>query len=471
MHNFKRWSILTMLALVAMLALAACGETATPVATTAPATTSAAAATTNAAATTAAAGQTSAAAATGLKGDPNLKGEITVWAWNVAAKSLQEIVPGFNKLYPNVKVNVQDIGRTDVYDKLTTGMAAGGAGLPDVAAIESDHMDIYTTKFPNGLLDLTSKATKYKDQFDPSKWGQSIHNGKIFSMPWDSGPVGMFYRTDYFQKAGVDPNSIQTWDDYIAAGAKIQAANPGVKMAALDFTKDDGLFRMLLQQQGAFYFTPDGKININSPEAVKAMTIIQNANKAGLFTNAEGWDGAVASMKNGKEATRAFGVWWSGTIMDSAPDAKGKWDAMPMPAIEKGGSRATNLGGSTLAIPSTTKNQDAAWAYVEYATATAEAQNTMFKKYGIFPSFIPAYQDAFYSAPNDFFAGKPIWQTFTKLVPDIKPVTYTSDNDKALVAGANAQGAILGGADIKQTLDKAASDLKNQTKRPLAIGG
>jgi lactose/L-arabinose transport system substrate-binding protein len=289
-------------------------------------------------------------------------------------------------------------------------------------------------------------------------------------MPWDSAPVGMFYRVDYFQKAGVDPNSIQTWDDYIAAGVKIQAANPGVKMAALDFTKDDGLFRMLLQQQGAYYFTSDGKININSPEAVKAMTIIENANKAGLFANAEGWDGAVASMKNGKEATRAFGVWWSGTIEDSAPDAKGKWDVFPMPAIDKGGSHATNLGGSTLAIAANTKSPDAAWAYVEYATATAEAQNTMFKKYGIFPSFIPAYQDPFYTQPDAFFNGKPVWQVFTKIVPDIKPVIYTNDNDKALVVGANAQGAILGGADIKQTLDKAASDLKNQTKRQLAIG-
>jgi lactose/L-arabinose transport system substrate-binding protein len=474
MQHSRKLALFAVLSLVFALLLAACGDATN---TSAPATTAASSAATTAAskATTAAAsGAATTAAASGassgttLKGDPNLKGEVTVWGWNVAAKSLQANIEGFNKLYPNVKVTVPDIGRTDVYDKLTTGLSAGGSGLPDVVQVESDHMDIYTSRFPEGFLDLTDKAGKYEKDFDPSKWAQSKAKGKIRSIPWDSGPVGIFYRTDMFQKAGVDASKIETWDDWIDAGKKVVAANPGAKFMAIDYTKDDALYRMMLNQLGVFYFTEDGKINLTSPESVKAMTMIKKLNDAGLLINAQGWDGVVSAMKNGQAATQAFGVWWSGTIKDNSPESSGKWDAILMPAFEKGGNRASNLGGSTLAVLKNSKNPDAAWAFVEYCLATSEGQNTMMKKFGIWPSYTPAYSDSFYSTPDPFFSNKPIWQTFAKEIPQIKPAYYTKDYDLALTAAANAQGEILNGSDPAKALEKAANDLKNQTGRELA---
>ncbi len=455
----KRWSFLALMALLLVPVLVACGD---PTATTAPATT--------AAQTTAAAGgaATTAAAGGAATGNKDLKGEVTVWGWNVAAKSLQANVEGFNKLYPNVKVTVQDIGRLDVYDKLTTGLAAGGTGLPDVVQVESDHMDVYTSKFPDGFADLTSRASKYEKDFDPSKWAQSKPKGSIRSIPWDSGPTGMFYRVDMFQKAGVDATKIETWDDFIDAGKKVQAANPGVKMIGIDYTKDDALFRMIMGQLGAYYFTSDGKISINSPDAVTAMTIIKKLKDADLLMNASGWDGLVAANKGGKVATQTFGVWWSGTISTEAPDQKGKWDVMLMPAVTKGGNRASNLGGSTLAIPAKTKNLDAAWAYVEYCLATKEGQNTMLKQFGIWPSYIPAYTDPFYTANQEYFNNKPVWQMFVNEIPNVKPQFYTSDNDKGLTVAADAQGAVLNGTDPAAALKTAADQLKQQTGRDLA---
>jgi lactose/L-arabinose transport system substrate-binding protein len=340
--------------------------------------------------------------------------------------------------------------------------------LPDVVAIESDRMDVYTTKFPEGLADLTERASKYEKDFDPSKWAQSKPKGKVRSIPWDSGPVGVFYRTDFFEKAGVDATKIETWDEFIEAGKKVVAANPGVKMAALDYTKDDALFRMIMGQLGAYYFTPDGKINLNSPEAVTAMTIIKKMKDADLLVNVSGWDGVVGANKNSKVATQAFGVWWSGTISTEAKELAGKWDVMLMPAVTKGGPRATNLGGSTLAIPAKSKNIDAAWAFVEYSLATKEGQNNILKNFGIWPSYIPAYTDPFYTAPQAYFNNKPIWKLFTEQIPQLKPVFYTSDNDKGLAVAADAQGAVLGGADPAATLKKAADTLKQQTGRELA---
>jgi lactose/L-arabinose transport system substrate-binding protein len=443
------WASLLVLLTLASLILAACGGNA---ATTAP---------------TAGSGTTGGGAAV----PADLKGEITVWAWNIAAKSLDATVESFNKKYPNVKVNVQDIGRTDVYDKLTTGLQGGGAGLPDVVAVESDRMDVFTAAFPDGFADLTARASKYEADFDPSKWAQSKKDGKIRSIPWDSGPTGLWYRVDFFQQAGVDPKSIETWDDLIAAGEKINKATGGkVKLLPVDIVADDAGFRMMTSQLGVCcYFNPDGKINLTDPKSVQALTKLKEINDKGLVANINGWDGVVGATKNGDVATVPFGVWYSGTIIDQAPDLSGKWDVMLLPAFEKGGNRAANLGGSTLAIPSSSKNQDAAWAFVENALATTEGQNVMMEKFGIWPSYLPAYKADFYSKPVAFFNNQPIWKIFADEVSKIPAATYTQDYAKGQAVLASAQAKVLTqGADPKAALEEAAQELANQSGREIA---
>ncbi len=400
-----------------------------------------------------------------------LSGEITVWGWNVAAEGLKATVEDFNKKYPNVKVNVEDVGRLDVYDKLTAGLQGGGAGLPDVVQVESDRMDVYTSAFPDGFADLTDKAGKYKDQFDPSKWAQSEINGKIRSIPWDSGPTGLWYRTDYFEQAGVDPKSIETWDDLIAAGEKINAATGGkVKLLPVDIVADDAGFRMMTSELGVCcYFTPEGKINVTNKESVMAMTKLKEMYDKGLIANISGWDGVVGATKNGDVATVPFGVWYSGTIMDQAPDLSGKWDVMLLPAFEKGGNRAANLGGSTLAIPASSKNIDAAWAFVEHALASKEGQNIMMEKFGLWPSFIPAYEADLYSQPVAYFNNQPIWKMFADEVSKIPSATYTKDYAKGQAAIAEAQTKVLTqGMAPEQALKEAADSLANQTGREIA---
>ncbi|TIO99169.1 MAG: extracellular solute-binding protein, partial [Mesorhizobium sp.] len=108
---------------------------------------------------------------------------------------------------------------------------------------------------------------------------------KAYAMPWDSGPVAVFYRRDFYEKAGVDPASIKTWDDFIAAGKKIQAANPGVIMTNADFNGDTEFFRMISNEQGCAYFAEDGQsITVNQPKCVDAMTKVKEMKDAGIVS-------------------------------------------------------------------------------------------------------------------------------------------------------------------------------------------
>ena len=148
---------------------------------------------------------------------------LTVWSWNVAASALKSTLEGFNKQFPDIKVDVQDLGNQQVFDKTLAACAAGGDGLPDIVTIENFEAEIFWSRFPDcfaNLKDLGYTADM-QAKFPDFKRTELEIGDVAYAMPWDSGPVAVFYRRDYYEKAGVDPKSIATWDDFIAAGKKV----------------------------------------------------------------------------------------------------------------------------------------------------------------------------------------------------------------------------------------------------------
>ncbi|SEA38366.1 lactose/L-arabinose transport system substrate-binding protein [Thalassobacillus cyri] len=398
-------------------------------------------------------------------GEPN--GEITIWGWNVAAQSMELAVEGFQEEYPDVEVKVEDIGRLDVYEKLTVGLASGGNGLPDVVLVESDRLANYQNEFPDGLLNLSemgydkheSKFGEYKKSVTQDK------NGDFFAAPWDIGPTGVFYRTDIFEEAGVNPEDIQTWEDYIEAGKQIKEKT-GKKMVPIDIAKDDALYRMMLNQQGTYYFDGEGNIDVTSDASKNAFNVINQLNEEGLVLNNDGWNGVVSATVNGEVATVPFGVWYTGTIMDQAPDQKGQWGVFKLPAFEEGGNRAANLGGSDLVIPSATDNKEAAYAFVEYFTTKVEPQMTALKEKGIFPSLNAAYEEDYFNQESEFFSNQKIFKMFAEQVPEIPAANYTSDYARAFKIMSDTQADILlNGTELDKALKKAADKLESDTGR------
>jgi lactose/L-arabinose transport system substrate-binding protein len=49
----------------------------------------------------------------------------------------------------------------------------------------------------------------------------------------------------------VDPATIKTWDDFIAAGKKVREANPDVVMIQGDLNGDTEIFRMMPTSRAA----------------------------------------------------------------------------------------------------------------------------------------------------------------------------------------------------------------------------
>ena len=79
------------------------------------------------------------AQATPMTGNADLTGDVTFWAtYNTVSpeyKVLSEtVIPNFNKLFPNVKIDAQAIPDTELRQKLLTAVAGGEA--PDLARMD-----------------------------------------------------------------------------------------------------------------------------------------------------------------------------------------------------------------------------------------------------------------------------------------------------------------------------------------------
>ncbi|WP_432662213.1 sugar ABC transporter substrate-binding protein [Wukongibacter baidiensis] len=390
--------------------------------------------------------------------EEGLSGTIVVWSWDVALKSLQVAAENFKKIHPNVEFQFEDMGTDQIYDKMLTGLASG-TGLPDVVSLEGERVPLYASKFPKGFVDLTDVVEE--DHFLPVKMAEVTVNGKVMAFPWDAAPCGLFYRTDLFEQAGVKPEDIKTWDDYIEAGKKLDKI--GVKMLPLAVSKNDTVFRLILNQLGAFYFDGEGKTVLDSEAAVKAMTIVKKMYDANITYDNVNWDGLVTCTKEGKVATVVNAVWWAGTLQDECDNLSGKWAVMELPLAEAGGKIGAVNGGSNIVIPSASQNKRAAVEFVKFAMTDKGSVIKGFSDYGLYPSYIPSYSDPIFNSEVEYFNGQKIWKLFTEAGKEVPRLNFTENFAEVNDLVVDAQARItLKGAEVEATMDELQKGVVNK---------
>ncbi|MFI9327163.1 ABC transporter substrate-binding protein [Kitasatospora sp. NPDC052868] len=417
-------------------------------------------------------GSGSGSGASGAAGDRD-KGKITVWSWQGPAAEMKALLPEFNKKYPDIAVTVEDIGNPAIWDKITTAMAAGGQGLGDVLHIGVDYLPGYVEKFPNGLADLHAfGAEGYRDAFAQGMWQTVSPRGeRINALPWEANSAGFYYHADLFEQAGVDADALQTWDEAIEAGKKIKEKT-GAYLLGIDKPASQpdaaNFFQMLLQLQGAFYFNLDGEITLDSPESVRAMTLIKTMNDAELVSDlAGGWNALMSSIKKGTAAVLPWPTWFGGIIEEQVPEEAGKWKVRLPPAVRRGGATAATVNSTHLAVAGSSKHQAAAWSFIEFVLTRPASQVSIYKGKGIAPALLKAYDDAVFHEPSAFFSGQKKGEIFLEaLKAPSSAVNYTADYARALKVVTDAQSKVLlKGADPAKVLKEAADLLGKQTGR------
>ena len=363
-----------------------------------------------------------------LSNPQQLRGDITAWGWNIAAKSLRSLVPAFQQRYPHVKVNVEMTG-ANVQTRFLLSLSSG-TGAPDVMQLQAYESPRYIAT--GRMTDLTAVAAKYEKQFPPSSWANCVYEGRVYAIPWDIGPCAVFYKPELFARYGVDAEKIETWDDFIAAGKQILEKSGGrTKMLPLSAPNIVFLYEILLQQLDGQVFDRQGRVAIDSEQSRRVLDIIRRMLDAGICANVDEFSHEwMAGLNNERIASYPGAVWLGGTIKDSTGDygaTRTQWRVFPLPAIERGGRRTSNRGGSVLVIPDQCPQKEAAWAFIEYALCTREAQVAQYANFDLFPAYLPALQDPFFQQPDEFYDGQKVRALFAAGVKGVPVLNRTAD--------------------------------------------
>jgi N,N'-diacetylchitobiose transport system substrate-binding protein len=228
----------------------------------------------------------------------------------------------------------------------------------------------------------------------------------VYAVPYYSGARAVFYRKDYFQKAGVEvPTTLQEFQD---AAVKLQQANPSGKpnFSGLWFPGQDWYNGIAwIYSAGGDLAVKDGdewKGALSSPESQEGLAqvreLFQQATSAPRDADsAEPW----VPFNNGEAAMFSAPTWarWSIDLPecnkgvdpeDTSEAAKAaraeqqkcneeKTGIFPLPGPSAGQPAAVFAGGSNIAIPAKSQHQDLARKLLtiifseEYQTMLAES--------------------------------------------------------------------------------------------------
>src|SRR4051812_28867920 len=280
------------------------------------------------------------------------KVDLTYWTWT---PNMDKVVEGWNTAHPDihVTVNKQDGGDPAV-TKLLTAVKAG-SGAPDV--MQAEYQKIPTLVSANALADIAKESGSLKSKFPDSAWNSVTLGGEaLYGVPQDSGPMMFFYRTDVFDKLGLQ--APKTWDDYAAAARKVHSANKKQYLGTFSAT-DPGWFAGLSQQAGASWWGVQGdawSVAINDANTQKVATYWGGLVQEGAVDNkpmyTPEWN---AALNDGTQVGWLGAVWGPGVLEGNAAGTKGKWKAALLPNWDKPANG--NWGGSATSVTSQSKHK------------------------------------------------------------------------------------------------------------------
>lgn len=344
----------------------------------------------------------------------NTPTKLTFWTW---VPNITSEVKLFEKQYPKIDVNVVNVGQgADQYRKLRTVLKAG-KGAPDVVQIEYQYLPSFV--LGDNLLDLAPYGVdKVKGQYQSWVWSQVSRNGAVYGIPQDTGPMGLLYRKDLLQKAGIQPPA--TWDDFAKASMAYHRKNPKGYLTDLP-GNDAGQFIGLLWQNGARPFSYDGKktvsIDLASPEVTKVSDYWTKLLGSGsVATDADFTDQWYQGLAKGKYASWLTAAWGPVFLQGTAKKTSGLWRATDLPQYPGGQTAAGNWGGSTDAVVKGTQHEIAASQLALWINTNHESAMQLATKQFLFPASQAVLQDpSWLNQKSAFYGGQQVNEVFAQI--------------------------------------------------------
>jgi multiple sugar transport system substrate-binding protein len=291
------------------------------------------------------------------------------------------IVPAIKELrhrHPNldIQMNYTTYPYNEMREKLLS--AADNHTNIDLISVDQIWLGEFAEKgFLTDLTNYTKTWGRGNDWYE-ANWDGGFYNDTVYGIWAWTDIRGLWYWKDMLHKAGVDPNSLRTWDGYIDGAKKLNTilrpeGIEGVHLVGASHSPDIEFYPYLWMLGGNIvdiktghptrgsYFFP----TYNGTEGIRAMEFIQAQIDAG-----------IKPQKNhfwGKEfLNRKFAVMLEAlqhhvhlNTTEQKRDFEQKVGFIPMfPVPNLSYNTSSLMGGWELSIPKTSNHKDLAWELI-----------------------------------------------------------------------------------------------------------
>ena len=286
---------------------------------------------------------------------------------------MQKLSKDFETKNPDIKLNWVVLEENTLRQRLTTDIATHG-GQYDIMTIGLFEAPMWGQR--GWLVPFDNVPADYKldDVLQSVRDGLS-YGGKLYALPFYAESQMTFYRKDLFDKAGLTMPEHPTWKDIEGFAAKINDPGHGVYGICLrgkpGWGENVGQITDVANSYGARWFDMDWKPQFDKPAWKEALEtyvgLLKKYGPPGAASN--GYNENLALFASGK-----CGMWVDATVAaGSLNDPKlstvvGKlgYAYTPYGKFEKGNHY---LWSWALAIPASSKSQDAAKKFIYWATS------------------------------------------------------------------------------------------------------
>jgi arabinosaccharide transport system substrate-binding protein len=345
--------------------------------------------------------------------------DLTLWVFvDRHGLFMQHQAERWNEVNPDRPINLtyEQIEYTQMHDNLLASLLVG-TGAPDLADIEISKFATFT-KGDIQLIPLDDAIDPYRGDIIESRLAPYFANGHNYGIDYHLGSFVMYYNTALLEAAGVDVDSIVTWDDYIEAGKKVTQdtdgdGTPDVYMASIETTGPFSARALMLMMGGGAY-DADGALILNSEENIQALQFLQDlVHVHGIARAASGGNHHAPDhfldLTEGRIASLWMPQWYMTRFPDNMSSALAAVEVVrPMPIFEEGGYTSTMGGGTGTAITNQIADEkvELAKEFLAFSKLTYEANVSLWTDLGFDPMRLDVYDDEALLITMDDFSGE-----------------------------------------------------------------
>ncbi len=231
---------------------------------------------------------------------------------------------------------------------------------------------------------------------------------KAYSLPWFLDARVLYYRKDILEPLGVSPEDLATWKGFREACERLHNSELGKKYFAMPLAgqKEGILIHDLapwIWGAGGNFLSSDRHFaHFHEPAALKGIDFYFRMMVDNLIPILGRDRLSTGDFFSGQFAFQVSGVWPIHSFLNPKhpyyqPDVAKHYGIAVFPAGPAG--QVTYLGGSNLAICSTSQHPHAAWKLIKFLTS-ADSQVRHSRHIGMLPSRYSALESLLASAPT-----------------------------------------------------------------------